>query len=577
MSRGRLRVYLGYAPGVGTTCALLGEGHRRAQEGADVVVACARAHGRPGPSALLAGLEIVSPAGVPRRGTAAGEIDVGAVLARRPEIALVDDLARDREPGSGHRARWQDVEDLLTAGIDVISAVGIGQLDSLAGAVQKITGVRQRETVPDPVVHAAGEVQLVDVAPEELRDRMARGHIYPPRRAQAALAGWFRIGNLSALRELSLLWLAAKLASDPQRYRPGGRVRGGGCARERVLVALDGGPQGQTLIRRSARIAARSGADLMAVHVARPGGRAAAGRATPAVQRQLVQQAGGTYHQVTGDDVAAALLAFAHAADATQLVLGAARRTRLAALRPAASVRSRVIRRGGGIDVHIITCAPNPDGVPAAVREPGQERRTAMTEQNAPRPRHARLAARRGRQQAGPGMSRHLRLIGWLGSAAVVAAVLVVAACGNSPGSGSSASASPSAGSGAASSGSTLKTTTIGGATVLTNAKGFTLYSFAPDTKTASKCNGACAQIWPPVQGPATAGHGVTGKPGTITRSDGATQATYNGHPLYTYAADTAPGQAKGNGINQSGGVWHEVTASGPAAAAASSSGGGAL
>jgi len=487
VSRGQLRVYLGYAPGVGTTCALLGEGHRRAHDGADVVVACAQTHGRPGPSALLAGLEIVSPARVPHPGAVAGEMDLGAVLARRPEIALVDDLAHDRPAGSGHRARWQDVEDLLTAGIDVISAVGVGQLDSLADAVQKITGVPQRETVPDPVVHAASEVQLVDIAPEGLQDRMARGRIYPPHRAQAALAGWFRIGNLSALRELALLWLAAKLASDPQRYRPGGQVRGRGRVRERVLVALDGGPQGQTLIRRAARIAARSEAELLAVHVARPGRRAAADRATPAAQRQLVQQAGGTYHQVTGDDIPAALLAFADAADATQLMLGAARRTRLAALRPATSIRSRVIRRGGGIDVHIITCAPASGGVPPAAREPGQERRRAIAEQNAPRPGHARPAARGGRTQAGPGMRRHLRLIGLLGSAAIVATALVVAACGSSSGPGSSVGGTPGARSGAASSVGTLKITTMGGATTLTNAQGFTLYSFSRDTRTASK------------------------------------------------------------------------------------------
>jgi two-component system sensor histidine kinase KdpD len=251
VSRGQLRVYLGYAPRAGTTCALLGEGHRRAQDGADVVVACAQTHGRPGPSALLAGLDIVSPAKVPYPGMVAGEMDLGAVLARGPEVALVDELAHDNMPGSRHRARWQDVEDLLTAGIDVISAVGIGQLDSLADTVEKITGVPQRETVADPVVRAADEVQLVDIAPEKLQDRMARGHIYPPHQAQAALAGWFRIGNLSALRELALLWLAAKLASDPQRYRPGGKVPGSGRARERALVALSGGPEGQTLIRRA--------------------------------------------------------------------------------------------------------------------------------------------------------------------------------------------------------------------------------------------------------------------------------------------------------------------------------------
>ena len=157
----------------------------------------------------------------------------------------------------------------------------------------------------------------------------------------------------------------------------------------------------------------------------------------------------------------------------------------------------------------------------------------------------------------------------------LVAATLSVAACGGSSGSGSAASTSASS---PASSGTALKTANISGVTVLTNAKGFTLYWFAPDTSTKSNCNGSCAQIWPPVKGPATAGAGVTGKLGTITRSDGSAQATYNGHPLYTYTADTAPGQANGNGINASGGVWHEVTASGSAAPASSpstSSGGG--
>ena len=162
---------------------------------------------------------------------------------------------------------------------------------------------------------------------------------------------------------------------------------------------------------------------------------------------------------------------------------------------------------------------------------------------------------------------------GGLASAAVIAAALSVAACGSSsPGSSGAASASPSAASGSGSSGSALKTTTINGVTLLTNAQGFTLYMFAPDTAGTSKCNGSCAQVWPPVNGPVTAGSGVTGALGTINRANGATQATYNGHPLYTYAGDTRPGQAKGNGLN---GVWHEVTASGTAAPASSPSAGG--
>jgi predicted lipoprotein with Yx(FWY)xxD motif len=167
---------------------------------------------------------------------------------------------------------------------------------------------------------------------------------------------------------------------------------------------------------------------------------------------------------------------------------------------------------------------------------------------------------------------RHLRRMGWLAPAAVAAAALIVTGCGSSsPGSGGAASAAA----GAAAPSSALKTATINGTTVLTNAKGFTLYSFAPDTMTTSKCNASCASLWPPVNGPATAGPGITGKLGTITRSDGSPQATYNGHPLYAYIGDTTPGQAKGNGLNISGGIWHEVTASGAAAPASSPGGGG--
>jgi predicted lipoprotein with Yx(FWY)xxD motif len=165
----------------------------------------------------------------------------------------------------------------------------------------------------------------------------------------------------------------------------------------------------------------------------------------------------------------------------------------------------------------------------------------------------------------------------WLAPAGLAAAALMIAACGSSSTTSAAAPAATNS-SAPAASGTALKTTTIGGATVLTNAQGFTLYWFAPDTPTTSKCNGSCAAYWPPVKGPATAGTGVTGKLGTITRADGSTQATYNGHPLYTYKGDTAPGQDKGNGLNISGGLWHDVTASGgaaPAPSTSTSSGGG--
>jgi hypothetical protein len=224
--------------------------------------------------------------------------------------------------------------------------------------VEKITGVPPARTVPDPVVRAADEIELVDVAPDVLRDRIARGHLYPPGQAQAALAGGFGTGALSALRELALLWLAASLAQDRQRYRPGGHADDGRPARERVMVALTGGPEGQVLIRRAARIAARSGADLLAVHITRPGGPAGAVAIALAAQRQLTESIGGTYHQLPDLDIPAALLIVARTENATQMVLGRRHRSGLAALRPKPRIRSRVIRGAGGTDVHIVTHQP---------------------------------------------------------------------------------------------------------------------------------------------------------------------------------------------------------------------------
>jgi two-component system, OmpR family, sensor histidine kinase KdpD len=277
-TRGRLRVYLGVAPGADATCALLSEGHRRAEQGAGVVVADVQTGGRPVTAGMLAGLEIVP--------------DLGAVLARRPEVALVDELAHSNVPGLGYACRWQDVAELLASGIDVITTVGIGHLDSLADIAEKITSVPAVKTVPDPVVRAADEIELVDVTPEALRDRIARGQVYPSEHAEAALSGAFRVGPLAALRELALLWLAASLTQNRQRYRPDGHVDDGRPTRERIMVALTGGPEGQALIRRAARIAARSGGDLLAVHVARPGGPADAAAIALAAQRRLTESAG---------------------------------------------------------------------------------------------------------------------------------------------------------------------------------------------------------------------------------------------------------------------------------------------
>jgi two-component system, OmpR family, sensor histidine kinase KdpD len=354
--RGHLRIYLGSAAGVGKTFALLGEGHRRAERGADVVVAFAEAHGRPQTEALLDGLAVIPRATIEYRGATFEEMDLDAVLARRPEIALVDEFAHTNVPGSRNEKRWQDVEELLDAGIDVISAVNIQHLESLNDVVEKITGVPQRETIPDAIVRAADQVELVDMTPEALRRRMAHGNIYPPEKIDAALTNYFRTGNLSALRELALLWLADKVDDGLQRYRSEHKIRGAWEARERVVVALTGGPEGKTLVRRAARIAARSsGGDLLAVHVTKSDGLTGANPAALAAQRRLVESVGGTYHQVVGDDIPEALLTFARAENATQLVLGASRRSWLTAMLTGPGIGNRTIRGSGDIDVHIVT------------------------------------------------------------------------------------------------------------------------------------------------------------------------------------------------------------------------------
>jgi two-component system, OmpR family, sensor histidine kinase KdpD len=354
--RGQLRIYLGAAAGVGKTYALLSEAHRRGDRGADVVVALAETHGRPHTAAQLEGLEVIPKARIAYRGSVFEEMDTAAVLARHPQIAIVDELAHTNVPGSKHEKRWQDVREMLDAGIDVISAVNIQHLESLNDVVEQITGIPQRETVPDAVVRAADQVELIDMTAEALRRRMAHGNIYPPEKIDAALTNYFRAGNLTALRELALLWLADKVDEGLQQYRAQHDIKSTWEARERVVVALTGGPEGDTIIRRAARIAARTaGGDLLAVHVTRSDGLTGANPAALTRQRHLVESLGGTYHQVIGDDISEALLTFARAENATQLVLGASRRPWLLALLAGPGIGARTIHDSGPIDVHIVT------------------------------------------------------------------------------------------------------------------------------------------------------------------------------------------------------------------------------
>lgn len=356
--RGRLKVYLGAAPGVGKTYRMLDEARRRAARGADVVVGFAECHGRPLTEAMLDGLEVVPRSPCAYRGGYFEEMDLPAVLARRPEVAVVDEFAHSNVPGGGRNAkRWQDIDVLLAAGIDVVTAVNVQHLASLKDVVEKITGVPQHETVPDDVVRRARQIELIDMPPEGLRRRMAHGNIYAPEKIDAALANYFRPGNLTALRQLALLWVADRVDEALHTYRAEHAIGGVWETRERVVVALTGGPEGDTLIRRAARIADRSaGGDLLAVHVARSDGLAAGvSHASLARQRRLVEDLGGSYHSVVGDGVATALVDFARTENATQLVLGTSRRGRLERFLTGPGTGETVTELSGDIDVHRVT------------------------------------------------------------------------------------------------------------------------------------------------------------------------------------------------------------------------------
>ena len=366
MARGRLRIYLGAAPGVGKTFAMLNEGFRRHERGTDVVVGYVETHGRANTAAQIRNLEIV-----PRRVTAYRdksfeEMDVDAVLARHPEVALVDELAHTNVPGSRNEKRWQDVEELLEAGIEVISTVNIQHLESVNDVVEKITGVRQQEKIPDAIVRQAEQVEIVDMTPEALRRRMAHGNIYPAERVDAALGNYFRPGNLAALRELALLWVADKVDDSLQSYMEAHGIDASWETRERVVVAVTGNPNGDNLIRRAARMAQRSRGELIGVHV-----RAGDGLATPSTgrledHRRLLEQLGGTFHEVIGDDIGNALVRFAEAEHATQLVVGAARRSRWTEVTQG-SVITRVLRQAGSIDVHVISGGGDEEPTPHLV------------------------------------------------------------------------------------------------------------------------------------------------------------------------------------------------------------------
>ncbi len=370
--RGRLRVYLGSVAGSGKTYAMLNEGHRRESRGTDVVVGYVETHGRVQTQAQLGDLEVIPRKKVTYRGVTLEEMDTEAIIVRHPRVALIDELAHTNVPGSKHAKRYQDVLEILDAGINVVTTVNIQHLESLNDLVASITGVRVRETLPDRILDQADEVELVDISPYALRQRMRHGNIYPPDRIEASLNNFFREGNLTALRELALRRTAEKTEAQLQQYMTEHGINELWPASERVLVGFDARPHTREVIRDAWRLAHGLHADLIAVSIQPEGYRAFTGRLIgflkygkdapkqrEAAQRRLEEHAvlaedlGAEVIRTSSRDIAKKLVEIAHERQVTQLVLGQPARSHWEEL-IRGSIINRLLRLSTDIDIHLV-------------------------------------------------------------------------------------------------------------------------------------------------------------------------------------------------------------------------------
>jgi two-component system sensor histidine kinase KdpD len=370
--RGRLRVYLGSVAGSGKTYAMLNEGHRRESRGTDVVVGYVETHGRSQTQAQLGDLEVLPRKKVTYRGVTLEEMDTEAIIARHPRVALIDELAHTNVPGSKHAKRYQDVLEILDAGINVITTLNVQHLESLNDLVASITGVRVRETLPDHILDQADEVELIDISPYALRQRMRHGNIYPRERIDAALNNFFREGNLTALRELALRRTAEKTEAQLQQYMTEHGITELWPASERVLVGFDHRPHTRQVIRDAWRLAHGLHADLIAISI-QPEGRLAftskligflkyggeAKQHREAAQRRLEEHAvlaedlGAEVIRTSSRDIAKKLVEVAHERQVTQLVLGQPARSHWEEL-IRGSIINRLLRLNTDIDIHLV-------------------------------------------------------------------------------------------------------------------------------------------------------------------------------------------------------------------------------
>lgn len=355
--RGLLKVFLGAAPGVGKTYAMLEAGQRARAAGVDVVAAVIETHGRPETAAILTGLELLPLRRVNRAGHEFGELDLDRLLARRPRLALIDELAHSNIDGSRHPKRWQDVEEVLAAGIDVFTTLNVQHLESLNDVVAQITRIRVRETLPDRVLLEADEIELIDLPPADLIQRLKEGRVYVPERAQRAIRHFFAPGNLTALRELALRKTAERVDAQLLTYMQQQGISGPWPARDRLMACLDDGPSAPRVLRTAARLAARLKAPWLAVHVetAAADRRDAATRETLARLMALAERLGAEVITLQETNAAEALLHLARLRNVSQILIGGTAGPRF---RPGRSITSRLLAEADGIDVQIITGPP---------------------------------------------------------------------------------------------------------------------------------------------------------------------------------------------------------------------------
>jgi two-component system sensor histidine kinase KdpD len=348
------KIFLGYAAGVGKTYTMLSEAHRRRSRGEDIVVGYVEPHLRPGTMALLDGLEIVPPKLIEYHGSTFTELDTDAVIARRPTTVLVDELAHTNVPGTRHDKRWQSVEELLDAGINVLSTVNVQHFESLNDTVCNITGICVRETVPDRVIDEADEVELVDIPPDALLNRLKRGAIYAPAKVDQALSNFFRRGNLVALREMALRKAAEEVDDDLDEFLASHDVDKTWGAVDKVLVAVTPRRQSSKLVRRGYQLAHRLSGDLWVVHI-KPAATLLGAAEQHAVDevRALAEELGGNFIESSGDDSATGIIEFARAHQITFIVMGQSARGRIDEILHG-SIVNRIMRETRNIDVVIV-------------------------------------------------------------------------------------------------------------------------------------------------------------------------------------------------------------------------------